>query len=66
MDPNTNELRENALDQTKLGGDPAKAVALAILYLGDAVRECAPDGLEDAVRCIASEVGSVAVTMQGG
>lgn len=54
-----NELREAAIDQTKIGGDPARAIALALVYVGDAVREHDTDGIVDALRQMSADIGSL-------
>lgn len=53
------EVREDAIDATKRGGDPEKATALAIIYLGDVLREsaAASDQIADAMRTVAAEIG---------
>lgn len=35
----TTMVRQEAIDETKRAGDPQKAIALAIIYLADVVRQ---------------------------
>ena len=51
------ELAEKAINEVKIGGDPAKGLVLAVLALGVAVRETG-DG--DAIEKVAKSVQRVA------
>lgn len=53
------EMRIAAIDQCKMGGDPMKAIALALLYVGDCVEGGAVnlDVVADAVKLVATEIG---------
>jgi hypothetical protein len=55
------ELRDAAIDETKKGGDPNKAIALALIYIGDAINGLDDSDTADALRTVATEVGGLAI-----
>lgn len=60
-----NDTRQAAIDQTKLGGEPMNAIALAIVYVGDCLREQSAEAsaVADALNTIATETGSISVAL---
>jgi hypothetical protein len=57
-----NAIREVAIEQTKIGGDTSKAIALAIIYLGDAIREGTGD-IGPAIEKLAVEVRHIPMSI---
>jgi hypothetical protein len=58
---NRMEVREKAIDEAKKGGDPHAAIALALVYVGDAIdyADSSPDiyQVAEALRTVAAELG---------
>lgn len=59
---NRMEVREKAIDEAKKGGDPHAAIALALIYVGDAIIHADPSSdiynVADALRTVGVELGA--------
>lgn len=59
--PTAEDVREEAFEECKIGGNPAKGLVLALVYLGDRAQEIGHHDLENSLRELGTSIENAGV-----